>query len=88
VQVGSAVCCPWRQGSLSIAQPLNPYNKHKIIRRVYQECHETLVMVAEMQCAQGCGRIGTLSGMALIVDRIDNNYRIHKRGQQRLCRNA
>jgi hypothetical protein len=43
---------------------------------------------AEMQCAQRRGRIGTFSGMTLIVDRIDNNYRIHKRCQQFLRHSA
>jgi hypothetical protein len=43
---------------------------------------------AEMQCAQGSGRIGALSGMTLIFHRVDNNYRIHKRCQQRLYGSA
>ena len=43
---------------------------------------------AEMQRAQGCGRIGALSGMTLIFHRIDNNYSVHKRCQQRLCGSA
>ena len=72
----------------SVAQPLNPDNKHKLIRGVHQERNETFMMLAEMQCAQGRGRIGALSGMTLVVDRIDNNYRIHKRCQQRLRRSA
>jgi hypothetical protein len=32
----------------SVAQPLNPDNKHKLIRGVYKECHETLVLPAKM----------------------------------------
>jgi hypothetical protein len=72
----------------SVAQPLNPDNEHKLIRGVHQERSETLMMSAEMQCAQGCGRIGALSGVTLVVDRIDNDYRIHKRCQQRLRRSA
>jgi hypothetical protein len=67
---------------------LNPDNKHKLIRPARQERNETLMMSAEMQCAQGRGRVGALSEMTLIFHRIDNNYRIHKRCQQRLCGSA
>jgi hypothetical protein len=43
---------PQEPSSLSsVAQPLNPDNKHKLIRGVYKECNETLVMPAEMQGA-------------------------------------
>jgi hypothetical protein len=43
---------------------------------------------AEMQCAQGGGRIGALSGVTLIFHRVDDNCRIHKRCQQRLYGSA
>jgi len=46
------------------------------------------MMPAEMQCAQGRGRIGALSGMTLIFHRVDNNYRIQKRCQLRLYGSA
>jgi hypothetical protein len=62
----------------SVAQPLNPDNKHKLIRGVHQERNETLMMSAEMQCAQGRGRLGALSGMTLIFHRVDEHRSIHE----------
>jgi hypothetical protein len=41
-------CLRRRPASRSVAQPLNPNNKHKLIRCVHQECHKTFVMSAEM----------------------------------------
>lgn len=35
----------------SVAEPLNPDNKHKLIRGIHQERNQTLVMSAEMQSA-------------------------------------
>jgi len=57
---------------------LNPDNKDKIIRGIHQECDETLMMPAEMQCAQGRGRIGALSGVTLIFHRVDEYRSIHE----------
>jgi hypothetical protein len=62
----------------SVAQPLNPDNKHKLARGIHQERNETLMMLPEMQCAEGCGRIGTLAGMTLIFHRVDEHCSIHE----------
>ena len=72
----------------SFAEPLDPDDEHEVIRRVDQERDESLVVRAEMQRSQQRGRVSWLAGVALILDRVDEHYCVHKSCQHRPDRRA
>ncbi len=67
---------------------MDAHDQHEVVRRVDQECHESLVVRPEMQCAQRHGRVAGLVAAALILKRVDDHHGVHKRSQCNARRRA